>query len=116
VKLTKEQSKMVLEYFSAQAAQDAPLLSTSYWVEWDKHMWMTNYQTSLAIERRINEHDWATLVNAALDYQSFDRDPDAYLYERGYEVNADQKWYMKGLLQDVLSSCIDNAFNTSKAA
>ena len=116
MKLTKEQSKMVLEYFSAQAAQDAPVKDT-IWTEWDKHMWMTNYQTSLAIERVIDMRDWAQLINAQLDCQTFDRDPAAYLYERGEDdPTADQRWYWHGVLQDVLSSCIDNAFNTSKAA
>jgi hypothetical protein len=114
VKLTKEQSRMVIEYFATQAAEDAPATALD-WANWDKHMWMTCYTASLAIERRINEHDWATLVNAAFDWQSFDRDPDAYLNERGYE----EPWqidYMRGVLQDVLSASIDTVYSTSKAA
>lgn len=115
MKLTKEQSKMVIEYFATQAAEDAPF-TTVDWAEWDKRIWMTNYAVSLAIQRRINEGDWAVLVMAAIDWQSFDRDPDGYLHERGYDANDAQKEYMSGVLQDVLSASIDSAFHTSKAA
>jgi hypothetical protein len=115
MKLTKEQAKMVIEFYAVQAAQEAPVNDT-VWTEWDKHTWVTNYQTSLAIERRLNEHDWATLVNAALDYQSFDRDPAGYLYERGEDDTYKTRTTMRWTLQDVLSASIDTAFNTSKAA
>jgi len=115
VKLTKEQAKMVIEYFSQQAAQDAPVKDLD-WKEWDKHMWMTNYQTSLAIERVINEHDWAALVNAALDYQSFDRDAAGYLHERGEDDTEYMNNYYHEVLEDALSAHIDVVFNTSKAA
>lgn len=115
MKLTKEQAKMVIEFFSQKAAEEAPVKDT-VWTEWDKHMWMTNYQTSLAIERRIHESDWAQLINAQLDAQTYDRDPDAYLHERGYDANDAQKWYMHGVVQDVLSASIDGVFATSKAA
>jgi hypothetical protein len=115
VKLTKEQAKMVIEFFSQQAAEDLPVRDSN-WKAWDRHMWMTCYTVSLAIERKINEHDWATLLNAALDWQSFDRDPAGYLYERGEDDNEHTNNYYHEVLQDVLSASIDTAFNTSKAA
>lgn len=113
MKLTATEAKMALEYFAQQAAQDAPVADLD-WNNWDSHMWMTNYTASLAVERRINEHDWATLVNAALDLQSFDRDPEGYLNERG--LYPADKFTMHEDLQDVLSMSIDTAYNTSKAA
>jgi hypothetical protein len=114
VKLTKEQSKMVIEFFAQQAAQEAPHHEDT--AEWDKHIWMTNYEASLAVERKINEHDWAVLVLTAVQWQSFDRDPYGYLNERGYNDTARNAHDMKHTLQDVLSTSIDTAFNTSKAA
>ena len=115
MKLTKEQSRMVIEYFATQAAEDAPATDLA-WDNWDKHMWMTCYTVSLAIERIVNIKDWATLVNAAFDWQSFDRDSAAYLYERGDEDNEHNVNYYHGMLQDILSASIDTVFNTSKAA
>lgn len=115
MKLTKEQAKMVIEFFSAQAAEDLPVNDT-VWTEWDKHTWMTCYTASLAIERKLNEHDWATLLNAQLACQSFDRDPAGYLYERGDDDTYKTRTTMRWTLQDVLSATIDDVFNTSKAA
>jgi hypothetical protein len=115
VKLTKEQAKMVIEFYAKQAAQEAPVNDT-VWTEWDKHTWMTCYQTSLAIERKIDESFWVQLINAQLDAQLFDRDPDGYLHERGYDANDAQRWYMKGVLEDLVSVSIDQAFQMSKAA
>jgi len=113
-KLTKEQSRMVIEYFATQAAEDAPHHEDT--VEWDKHIWMTCYTASLAVERKINEHDWAVMVLAAMDWQSFERDGAAYLYERGDDDNEHNVNYYYETLQDVLSASIDTVFNTSKAA
>lgn len=115
MKLTKEQSKIVIEYFSQRAAQGAPVTDLD-WAGWDRHMWMTNYQASLAIGRRINEHDWAALVNAQLDVLLFDRNPAGYLFDRGEEDNEDTNNYYHEALRDILSAHIDTAFNTSKAA
>jgi len=114
-KLTKEQSKMAIEYFAKQAAEEAPRTDKT-WVYWDRHMWMTLYTASLAIERIINMSDWAALVNAALDSQSFDRDPAGYLHERGEPDTSQNVDYMRGVLEDVLSASIDTVFNTSRAA
>lgn len=113
MKLTKEQAKMVIEYFAVKAAEEAPVTDLD-WVAWDKHMWMTNYTVSLAIERVINMSDWATLLNAALDSQSFDRDPGGYLHQHGW-TDSTEDW-MRGALEDILSSTIDTTFNTSKPA
>ena len=113
MKLTKEQAKMVIEYFAKQAAEEAPVQDTT-WNNWDKHMWLTCYTVSLAVERLINIKDWAALVNAALDSQRFDRDPEGYLHEHGW-TDSSKEW-MHDTLDDVLSMHIDTAFNTSRAA
>lgn len=113
-KLTVAQAKMVIEYFSTQAAEDAPHHEDT--AALDKHIWMTCYEVSLKIERKINEHDWAVLILDSMDWQSFERDPAAYLFERGDEDNEHTNNYYHEVLKDVLSASIDNAYNTTKAA
>lgn len=108
MKLTAQQAKMVLEYFAQQAAEDAPLEGA------DTHMWMTRYQASLAIERQITEADWDALVARMSDLQSFDRDPDAYLNERGYAGSLD-KLVFDDSLKDQVSWAIDTAYTCSGA-
>lgn len=111
LKLTEQQAKQVLEYFVQKAAEDAP--DTTDWQVWDKSMWMTCYQASIAIERQIKEQDWVSLVNYQLDLQSFDRDPDGYLHERGYTEK--DKDYMHDTLKDLVSWGIDTVLKNSGA-
>jgi hypothetical protein len=108
--LTAQQAKMVIEYFAAQAAEDVPL--TTDWKIWDKHLWMTRMQASIAVERQITAFDWDTLVNAEMDLQSFDRDPDAYMFQRDAEGTKAQ---MHNHLEEQVSWWIDNAYRTSGA-
>jgi hypothetical protein len=115
VKLTPAETKMAIEYFSAQAAEDAPLVGTD-WAEWDKHIWMTCYEASLKIERKINEAFWAQLILAHMEAQQFDRDPAAYLFERGDDDNETNRAYYHDVMKDLVSSSIDQTFQMSKAA
>lgn len=114
--LTSTQAKQVLAFFGQRAAEEAPADLVQDDAPWDTHAWKTLYTASLAIGRRITEHDWHTVIVSFLDLQSYDRDPDAYLHERGYVANDAQKWYMKGTLEDLVSWAIDTAYNTSQAA
>lgn len=113
--LTSTQAKQVLAFFGQRAAEDAPDLEQGD-AEWDTHAWKTLYTASLAIGRRITDHDWHTVIVSFLGLQSFDRDPDAYLHERGYEPSSASRDEMKGILEDLLSWAIDTAYNTSQAA
>jgi hypothetical protein len=106
---------MVIEYFATQAAEDAPATDLT-WDNWDKHMWLTCYKVSLAIERMVNIRDWAVLVNAAFSLQDFDRNPAGYLFDRGEDDTAENRDEALDVLRDVLSASIDTVFNTSKAA
>ena len=108
-KLTAQQAKMVLEYFAQQAAEDAPLENA------DTHMWMTRYQASLAIERKIGDWWWDSLVANMSDLQSFDRDPEGYLHEAGFQPNAQNAFDMEDHLKRQVSWAIDNVFNNSGA-
>ena len=111
-KLTAQQAKMVLEYFARQAAEDYPVAQRH---EQDKHMWMTRYQASLAIERQITELDWVTLLNATRDLQSFDRDPAGYLNEQGIlDTETHRDWELI-YVTDQVSWQLDNCYNNSGA-
>ncbi len=105
---------MVIEYFGTQAAEDAPMTTTS-WTQWDKHLWMTNHKVDLAIERQVNDRDWYTVVNTMLDLQSFDRDPAGYLHERGDDDTEANRGEYDDRLKDLVSWAIDNAYRNSGA-
>ena len=107
--LTTQQAKMVIEYFAAQAAEDAPIEGA------DKHMWLTRYQCSVAIERQIGEWWWDSLVANMADLQSFDRDPAGYLHEQGYEDNIAEQDNMRQHIERQVSWSIDNVYRNSGA-
>lgn len=113
--LTKAEALMVIEYFATQAAEDAPA-TDFHWKSWDKHMWMTRFQISLAVERQIKATDWETLVNHCFDLQSFDRDADAYLYEAGITDDLERAKDSMGYhLKEQVSWAVDNCWNNSGA-
>lgn len=101
---------MVIEYFSAQAAEDYPGHDATF-EDIDKHLWMTRYQVSLAVERNIGEWWWNSLVEAQMDLQSFDRDPDAFMEK----YDCGPKYAVEENLKNQVSWSIDNAWNNSGA-
>lgn len=112
--LTRKEAMMVIEFFGQQAAQDAPD-SFQGEEDWDKHAWMTRYQTSLAVERQITEHDWHTLLANMVNLQSFDRDPEGFLNERGEQPVPINVEFYKDLLEDHASWAITNCYDNSGA-
>jgi hypothetical protein len=113
-KLTREQAMMVIEYFSQQAAEDAPD-SFQGEEDWDKHEWLTRYTVSLAIGRQITEHDWHTLLANMVESQSFDRDAEGWLNERGLAVAQYNVDYYKDVLEDLVTWSITNVYTNSAA-
>lgn len=105
---------MVIEYFSAQAAEDYPGHDATF-ADIEKHLWMTRFQVSLAVERQVGEWWWTSLINTQMELQSFDRDPAGYMYEQGqddiYKTRTTMRWH----LQNQVSWSIDNAWNNSGA-
>lgn len=106
--LTTQQAKQVIEYFATQAAEDAPLLDG-----YEKHLWITRMQASIAIEKQIREYDWDELVTTLIAVQSFDRDPDGYLHANGYKVTAAEREYIADTFEDEVSFAIDNAYGNA---
>ena len=115
--LTATQAKQVIEYFGAQAAEDAPVVvfggNESQYDTFNKHLWLTRHAVCIAIEREVTAHDWYAAVVNMIDAQSFDRDPAGYLNERGY-TDKDRD-YMQGVLEDLVSWSIDMCYNNAKA-
>jgi hypothetical protein len=107
--LTKTQALMVIEHFAAQAAEDAPIVGA------DKHMWLTRYQASIAIERQIGEWWWDSLVANMSDLQSFDRDPAGFLHEQGWEDSLAQRDNARQHIERQVSWSIDNVYRNSGA-
>lgn len=108
MELTAQQAKQVIEYFAQQAAEDAPADG-----EWYTELWISRFKASIAVERQIGAWWWEALVEAQMELQSFDRDPDAYLYQMGYKANHIERGYMRDNLQDEVSFAIDNCWNNS---
>lgn len=106
--LTAEQAKMVIEYFSQQAAEDLPADEDVYAA--DEHMWKTRYTTSLAIGRRIGDWWWTALVEAERNLQSFDRDPKGFLNEHDIDATYEDT---RDHLERQVSWSIDNVWNNS---
>jgi hypothetical protein len=117
--LTATQAKMVIEFFAGQAAEDAPFtyhgMNEALWETFYKHEWKTRLQLSLLLEREVNDHDWHTLISTMIDWQVFDRDPAGYLNARGHEDTEQDRDYMHGVLEDLVSWAIDSVHNTAKA-
>jgi hypothetical protein len=114
--LTAQQALMVIEYFAGQAAEDAPAVhhgdNETARDAFNKHVWLTHKAVCIALEREVNAHDWHGVIVNMIDLQSFDRDPEGYLNERGYtEKDRD---YMHGVLEDLVSWAIDEVHNNSK--
>jgi hypothetical protein len=70
----------------------------------DLHCEEWRIRTMKAIEKVIPEQDWTDLVEWLLDYQSFDRDPAAWIYEKGYDHTAQS---VREYLNDQASMHID---------
>ena len=109
-KLTEKQSKMVIEYFAQQAAAEVPVWE--YWQEWDNYIWRSQFTTSLAIDRRIRPDAWEQLVEAQIELDKFDRNPEQWMDENNV-VGAQHK--IKEKLVDEVSWRIDTVFRNSGA-
>jgi hypothetical protein len=96
---------------AAQAAEDMPVGTTE---EQQTHLWMTRYKASLAVERRLGEWWWESLVDAQMNLQSFDRDPQGWAFDNGidpgFHIDAHRERQ-----ENEVSWAIDNCFDNSGA-
>lgn len=104
--LTREQRRMAVEYFATQCAEEMPsddMPKAEFFQDLHSEEW--RIKTMKAIEKIIPESYWRTLVKNVGNYQSFDRDPEGWKEEEGYD------WYsvpeMRDYLNDTISTAID---------
>lgn len=84
--LTVEQRRMVVEYFATKCVEEMPsedMPMAEFYRDLHSEEW--RIKTMKAIEKVIPEQDWDSLLEWLLDYQSFDRDPEIWMHERGYD-------------------------------
>lgn len=83
--LTVEQRRMVVEYFAIKCVEEMPsedMPKAEFFRDLHSEEW--RIQTMKAIEKVIPEADWSDLLEDLLEYQSFDRDPEGYMYQNHY--------------------------------
>lgn len=86
--LTREQRRMIVERMATECVQEMPsedMPRAEFFRDLHSEEW--RIKTMKAIEKVIPEADWTELLETLLDSQSFDRDPEAWLYERGNETS-----------------------------
>jgi hypothetical protein len=72
----------------------------------DLHSEEWRLQTMKAIEKVIPEADWSDLLEWLLNHQSFDRSPEAWMDECGYEDDTPHE-RIRAYLDDQISMYID---------
>lgn len=108
-KLTEQQAKMVIEYFAQRAAQDMPTDE----LDRERHLWLSLYEVSIAVGRRIPSRDWEALIDETVDLQSVDRDAEGFIHERGYVTYTPES--IRHELEINVSLEINNCFDNSGA-
>jgi hypothetical protein len=107
--LTVEQRRMVVEYFATKCVEEMPsedMPKAEFFRDLHSEEW--RLQTMKAIEKVIPERDWNNLVENLLDYQSFDRNPEEYMFDKDY----DSRYTVANVrenLNDMASAHIDMA-------
>ena len=84
--LTVEQRRKIVEYLAGECVLTMPsedIAKAEFFRDLHSEEW--RLRTMKAIERVINEDDWSRLLEELIRYQSFDRDPEGWIYENGYE-------------------------------
>lgn len=108
MKLTVEQRRMVIDYYATKLVEEWPAVMTGIEVE------NRLYEAALMMEHRINKFinkdSFNNLIEFMLDQQTFDRDPDGWLYENGHGDNVKpsvvEDW--KHYLDDMVSALIND--------
>ena len=108
IPLTREQRRQVVEFYATQCAAEMPSDSMPK-AEFfqDLHREEYRLRAMKGIEKVIPEADWTELVQEIRDSQSFERDPDAYMYARG--IHHANKFVLKEDMNDSISALIDAA-------
>lgn len=104
-KLTVEQRRMVIDYYATKLVEEWPAVLTG--IEIEKRLYEAALKMEGRINKFINKYTFNELIEAMLDQQSFDRDPQGWLYENGHEDNAQQVLQTKHRFEDIISDLIN---------
>lgn len=107
IPLTREQRRMVVEFYATQCATEMPsdeMPKAEFYQ--DLHVEEYRLRAMKGIEKIIPEGDWADLVIELRNFQSFDRDPEGWMEQRGYYMPAES---MREGFEADISNYIDNA-------
>lgn len=83
--LTVQQRRMIVEFYATKCVEEMPseeMPRSEFFRDLHSEEW--RLKTVKAIEKVIPEHSWKGLVESLENYQSFDRNPQAFIYERGF--------------------------------
>lgn len=104
-KLTVAQRRMVIDYYATKLVEEWPAVLTG--IEIEKRLYEAALKMEARLNKFVNKYTFNALIELMLDQQSFDRDPDGWLNEQGYDANDAQKWYQKNYFEDMISDRIN---------
>ena len=106
MKLTVEQRRMVIEYFAQKLVEEWPAVLTGEQIE--KRLYEAALKMELRLNKFVNKSTFNNLIELMLDQQTFDRDPESWLYENGYLNTSETRWYWKNHHEDMISALIND--------
>lgn len=104
--LTVQERRMIVEYYATKCVEEMPsedMPRAEFFRDLHSEEW--RLRTMKAIEKVIPERAWSELLEDLLEYQTFDRDPEAYLYENYDDALSVES--VRGHLNDMASSHIN---------
>lgn len=104
--LTVEQRRKIVEYLAGECVLTMPsedIAKAEFFRDLHSEEW--RIRTMKAIEKVIPELTWDLLLEELLDYQTFDRDPEGYIYQYAYDDTVER---VREYLNDEISVRIDN--------
>lgn len=105
-KLTVEQRRMVIDYYATKLVEEWPAVLTGEEIE--KRLYEAALKLEWRLNKFVNKTTFNELIEYMLDQQSFDRDPDGWLNENGYEATEQTREYWRTHLTDMISTRIND--------
>lgn len=106
-KLTVEQRRMVIDYYTTKLVEEWPAALTGQQIE--NRMYEAALLMEARLNRFINKYTFNNLIEFMLDQQTFDRDPAGWLNENGgWEDTAPRRYYWKQYMDDMISALIND--------
>lgn len=105
-KLTVAQRRMVIDYYATKLVEEWPAVLTGEEIE--KRLYEAALKMEGRINKFINKYTFNELIEFMLDQQSFDRDPDGWLEENGWDNSNDTKLRWGYYFVDVVSARIND--------